>query len=100
MPGKKSMSKVERQQEVKEKPEKKEKKVEKVIGSVDMPDIKQEDLIAQFKRMKAITPTEVAIQFNIKVSMAKRLLEDQRKSEVVSLVSKSQNLKVYSLTQK
>ena len=100
MPGKKSMSKVERQQEVKEKPEKKEKKVEKVIGSVDMPDIKQEDLIAQFKRMKAITPTEVAIQFNIKVSMAKRLLEDQRKSEVVSLVSKSQNLKIYSLTQK
>jgi len=100
MPGKKSMSKVERQQEVKEKPEKKEKKIEKVIGSVDMPDIKQEDLIAQFKRMKAITPTEVAIQFNIKVSMAKRLLEDQRKSEVVSLVSKSQNLKIYSLTQK
>jgi ribosomal protein S25 len=100
MPGKKSMSKVERQQEVKEKPEKKEKKVEKVIGSVDMPDIKQEDLLAQFKRMKAITPTEVAIQFNIKVSMAKRLLEDQRKSEVVSLVSQSQNLKIYSLTQK
>ena len=100
MPGKKSMSKVEKQQEVKEKAEKKEKKIEKVIGAVDMPDIKQEELMAQFRRMKAITPTEVAIQFNIKVSMAKRLLEDLRRNEVVSLVSQSQNLKIYSLSQK
>ena len=100
MPGKKSMSKVEKQQDVKERTEKKEKKVEKIIGSIDMPDIKNEELIAQFRRMKAITPTDVAIQFNIKVSMAKKLLEEQRKIGVVDLVSQSPNLKVYALTQK
>lgn len=99
MPGKKSLTKMEKQQEVKERAEKKEKKAEKTVVAVDAT-IKTEDLMNQLRKMKAITPPEVAIQFNIKVSAAKRVLEELRRSREIELVSQSQNLKVYALTQK
>jgi hypothetical protein len=47
----------------------------------------REELMDQLKSVKAITPTGLAIQFNIKVSRTKNL----RRS------SRSQNLKVYNL---
>ncbi len=53
----------------------------------------------QLGKMKAITPTGLAIQFNLKVSTAKKLLEQLRNDRVVDLVSRSHNLKVYALSQ-
>jgi ribosomal protein S25 len=98
MPQKKSLGKMERQQRLKDSGEKKEKgRLEKTIGSLDIPDMKSEELMEQFGKMKAITPYGLANQFNIKVSTAKRLLEKLRKDNVIRLVSRSHNLKVYAL---
>lgn len=95
---------MEKQQEVKKaekKAEKKtEKKVEKVIGSIEIPDLKEREILDQFRRMGAITPNEVAVQFNIKVSAAKRLLEELRRRRIVELVSGGHNLKIYTLSKR
>lgn len=101
MPQKKRLKQIEKQQRVRERKDKKQEKarVEKTMGSVDIPDLGGEELMDHLGRMKAITPTGVAIQFNIKVSAAKRLLEELRRNDIVDLVARSHNLKVYALSQ-
>jgi len=101
MPKKQSLRQIEKRQ--REKGGKKEEKggrVEKTIGSLDIPDMSSEELMDQLGRMKAITPTGLAIQLNIKVSTAKKLLEELRGQRVLALASRSHNLKVYSLEQR
>ena len=100
MPQKKSLKKIEKQQRMRESGKRQEKsRITKTIGSVDMPSINSDELMNALKEMKAITPAEVAIQFNIKVSMAKSLLEELKRNRVVDIVSQSHNLKVYALSQ-
>jgi ribosomal protein S25 len=100
MPQKKSLKQIERQQRRKEKEEAKSGgRVEKTIGALDIPEMSSEELMEQLRRMKAITPTGLAAQMNIKVSTAKKLLEELRGQRVINLASRSHNLKVYSLNQ-
>ncbi|MGQ9679579.1 MAG: hypothetical protein ACUVV4_02265 [Candidatus Bathyarchaeia archaeon] len=99
MPEKKSATKVEKRQAVKERTGKKEVKFEKIIGALDLPNIKESELMDHLKKMKAITPSELAIQFNIKVSSAKKLLKSLQENQIIGLVSKSHNLKVYAFKQ-
>ena len=75
MPQKKSLRKMERQQQTKKEDEKKGGRVEKTIGSLDIPDMSSQELMEQLGKMKAITTPGLAIQFNIKISTAKKLLE-------------------------
>ena len=99
MPQKKSLKKLERQQSRKDKESKgKGGRVVKTIGSLDIPELKSDELLEQLGKMKAITPTGLALQYNLKVSMAKTLLNQLEDDRVVSLVSRSHNLKVYALT--
>lgn len=90
-----------RQQEKRQedKPEKQEKsgRIEKTIGSLDLPEMTSQELMSQLNKMKAITSNGLAIQYNIKASMAKRLLEKLEKDRVVEMVSRSHNLKVYAV---
>jgi len=95
MPGKKSLKKMEKTQET-EAP-KEEKKKEKIVGSLDSVTSKSPELIDAMKKMKAVTPQAVASQFNLKVSVAKRLLEEMSGEGKVSLVAHTNNLRVYAL---
>ena len=95
MPKKQSMKQLEKRQDGKK--DKDKGRVEKTIGSLDIPDMTSEELMGQLQKMKAITPTSIAIQLNLKVSMAKRLLESLQKDGVINMVSRSHNLKVYAL---
>lgn len=100
MPQKRSLRQIEKQQRRRDREEKSEKgRVEKTIGSLDIPEMSSEELMEQLGKMKAITPTGLAIQFNLKVSTSKKLLEQLRRDRVVDLVSSSHNLKVYALSQ-
>ncbi len=100
MPQKRSLRQIEKQQRRRDREQKTEKgRVEKTIGSLDIPEMSSEELMEQLGKMKAITPTGLAIQFNLKVSTAKKLLEQLRDDRVVDLVSRSHNLKVYALSQ-
>jgi ribosomal protein S25 len=100
MPQKKSLKQIERQQRRKDKEEAKSGgRVEKTIGALDIPEMSSEELMEQLRRMKAITPTGLATQMSIKVSTAKKLLGELEEQRVLSLASRSHNLKVYSLIQ-
>jgi ribosomal protein S25 len=101
MPQKKSLKQIERQQRKKDSKDKDKEKggrVIKTIGTLDIEEIDSEDLMEQLQKMKAVTPTGLAIHYSLKVSMAKRLLEQLQKDKVVEMVSRSHNLKVYALT--
>ena len=100
MPAKKSMKQIERQQRRKEKEEAKEKgKFEKTIGALDIPEMTTDELMEQLGKMKAITPTGLAIHYNLKVSTSKKLLKELMEQKVITLASRSHNLKVYTLAQ-
>lgn len=70
---------------------------EKIIGSVEMPDINSSDVMGAIRGMKAITPPGVATRFNLKISVAKRMLKELEKKGAIKLVTRSKNLKVYEL---
>jgi small subunit ribosomal protein S25e len=70
---------------------------EKIIGSVEIPDIKSNEVMGAIKGMKAITPTGVATKFNLKISVAKRMLKELEKKGIIRLVIRSKNLKVYEI---
>jgi len=98
MPQKKSLKQIERQQRRKEKEEAKSKgRVEKTIGALDIPDMNNEELMDRLGKMKAITPTGLAVQLNIKVSTSKKLLKELEEQRMIQLASRSHNLKVYTL---
>ncbi len=98
MPGKRSLKQIEKQQRRKEKGEVKEKvRFKKTIGALDVPEMTTEELIEQLGKMKAITPTGLAIHYNLKVSTAKKLLDELMEQKAITLASRSHNLKVYTL---
>ena len=100
MPAKRSMKQIERQQRRKEKEETKEKvKFQKTIGTLDIPEMTTDELMEQLGKMKAITPTGLAIHYNLKVSTSKKLLKELMEQKVITLASRSHNLKIYTLAQ-
>ena len=72
---------------------------EKIIGSVDMPDINSKEVLGALKGMKAITATGVATRWNLKISVAKRMLNMLEEKGTVKMVTRSSNLKVYQMTE-
>jgi small subunit ribosomal protein S25e len=98
MPGKKSLKKMEKQQSSKDKTDQKSKeKRDKIIGAVEIPDATSDEVMGALKGMKAITPTSVASKFNLKVSVAKKLLKELEDNGTLMLAASSHNLKVYAL---
>ncbi len=93
------MKQIERQQRRKEKGEETKEKgrFQKTIGSLDIPEMSSEELLEQLGKMKAITPTGLAIHYNLKVSTAKKLLNELTEQKVITLASRSHNLKIYTL---
>jgi len=97
MPGKKSLKKMEKQQSAKDKTDQKAKeKRNKIIGAVEIPDATSDEVMGALKGMKAITPTGVASKFNLKVSVAKKMLKELEDNGTLMLAARSHNLKVYA----
>ena len=83
----------------------KEKKKEKSVSpkerktiSVIAPDVKNAKIVAEIKKMNALTPYAVASRFNIRISAAKDFLEQLETAGAVQLVSGSHKIKVYKPT--
>ncbi len=70
---------------------------EKYVGGVDLPPLDAKDTLGALKGMKAITPTGVATRFNLKISVAKRMLTTLEEKGVIEFVTRSSNLKVYKM---
>jgi ribosomal protein S25 len=96
MPGKKSLSKMEKTQDVVA--PKEEKKKEKVVGGVDALKADSSEFLDALKKMKAVTPPAVASQFNLKVSVAKKMLDEAAGKGQLKLVSHTNNVRVYAIS--
>jgi len=69
---------------------------ERKASNVLMPEIK-DDLIDEIKKMKVVTPFAVASKFDLRISVAKDLLEELERKKIIELVSRSRKTKVYKV---
>lgn len=68
---------------------------ERRMLGIDLPDPRSEKVVNELKRMKVLTPYTVATRFNIRLSVARDLLEELEKRHVVEYVSGSKSIKIY-----
>jgi len=96
---KKSLAQAEKQQDLQsQKPDKKKsakQQMEKKISGIDISNIKEKELDVELSKMKAITPYTIATRYNLKLSIAKDLLESLERLGKIQQVAGSSNLKVY-----
>ena len=100
MPEKKSLSQMEKQQLLRERRargRREDRKLEKRVGRIEIPEFEEDELLDLLKRMRAITPQSFADRLNLRVSVAKRFLEELREKGVIELVDKSHDLIIYRL---
>ncbi|MDR1993771.1 MAG: 30S ribosomal protein S25e [Nitrososphaerota archaeon] len=102
MGGKKKLGikQMEKQQEDKaEDKSKKEKKTgppqKKTNISIMAPDVKDDKIIAEIKKMSVLTPYAIATRYGIRISAAKDFLEQLENNGAIQLVSGSHSLKIY-----
>jgi small subunit ribosomal protein S25e len=99
---KKSMAQMEKTQDQQDKKEEAAPKkakgkaiVEKRPRGLQTPDISDPKFVAEVQRMGAITPFSIASQFNLRLSVAKDLLEDLEKRRLVQLVGGNARIRIY-----
>ena len=68
---------------------------EKRILDITPPDIKDEKVLSEMKRMNVITPFSIASRYEVRMSIAKQFLESLHKRGIIELVSKHRNLRIY-----
>lgn len=98
---KRSLKKIERTQarrgERKEpKPSESPSKRERKTAGIVLPNPRSEKILNEIKKMKTLTPFTVASRFNLRLSVAKDLLEQLEQKGVIQFVSRSRNLKIYT----
>jgi len=59
------------------------------------PDVKDQKIVSEVKKMGVLTPYAVATRFGIRISAAKDFLEQLEANGAVQLVSGSHNIKIY-----
>ena len=69
-------------------------KERKTVG-IMVPDVKDGKIVAEAKKMGALTPYAVATRFGIRISAAKDFLEQLEANGAIQLVSGSHNIKIY-----
>jgi ribosomal protein S25 len=96
--GMKQMEKMQDKKPEDDKSKKKEKagqtKERRTIGIIS-PDVKNEKIVSEVKKMNVLTPYSVSTRFSIRISAAKDFLEQLEQIGAVQLVSGSHNIKIY-----
>ncbi|MDH5634834.1 MAG: hypothetical protein OEY30_03295 [Candidatus Bathyarchaeota archaeon] len=68
---------------------------EKKVPGITVPDLKSDKVIGEVKKMKAVTPYAVASRFNLRLSVARDMLDELAHRGILEYVSGSKNLKIY-----
>ncbi len=69
--------------------------VEKKVAGVVPPDPRSEKTVNEIKKLKVLTPYTVASRFDLRLSIARDLLEELEQKGVIQYVSGSKNIKIY-----
>jgi small subunit ribosomal protein S25e len=59
------------------------------------PDVKDQKIVSEVKKMGALTPYAIATRFGVRISAAKDFLEQLETAGQIELVSASHSLKIY-----
>ena len=104
MGGKKKLNlkQMERMQDKKDEDDKDKKKKEKAgppkekrpLGILP-PDIKNEKMMSELKKMSVLTPYAVATRFNVRISAAKVFLKQLEEDGKIHLVSGNHSIKIF-----
>jgi ribosomal protein S25 len=65
--------------------------------SVDLPNINDEKLISEIKKMKVLTPYSVSSQLNVKISLAKDLLKELEDKNIIESVEGNSRIRIYQV---
>jgi small subunit ribosomal protein S25e len=101
MGGKKKLTLKQMERNVEKKDEKEKKggkgggPAEKKAPGIILPDLKSEKIIGEVKKMKAITPYAIASRFNLRLSVARDVLDELAQKGTIEYVSGSKYLKIY-----
>ncbi len=68
---------------------------ERKAPRVTMPDLRSDKIIGEVKKMKALTPYAVASRFNLRLSLARDMLDELAQRGIIEYISGSKNLKIY-----
>lgn len=68
---------------------------EKRVGSSNLLNLSEKELVSELTKMKAITPYQVASRYNIKVSLAKHMLEHLKSKGQILVAANAGGMKVY-----
>jgi ribosomal protein S25 len=97
--GLKQMEKQQDDKAVDDKSKKKEEKKgppqKKTTIGIMVPDVKDQKIVAEVKKLGVLTPYTVSTRYGIRISAAKDFLEQLEAAGAIQLVSGSHNLKIY-----
>jgi small subunit ribosomal protein S25e len=68
---------------------------EKKAPSINQPDLRSDKILGEIKKMKALTPFTVASRFNLRLSVARDMLDELSQKGIIEYVSGSKNIKIY-----
>jgi len=68
---------------------------EKKVAGITPPDLKSEKVLSELKKMKFLTPYTVASRFELRLSVARDMLEELQQKGVIQFVSGSRSTKIY-----
>jgi len=101
---KQSLSQAEKQQALRTKKQEGEtakktqtKAYEKRMGGISIPNVPNEKLVNELKEAKAVTPYTLASKYNLRMSVAKRVLGELVKQGIVQPVTGNSHLRVYKV---
>jgi len=100
---KKSMAQMEKAQALQDKktePSKKTKGkpvVEKKSRGMDIPDVNDSKFLTELTKIGAVTPYAVASQFNLRISVAKDLLEELERRKLIRPIGGNSRVRIYQV---
>ncbi len=68
---------------------------EKKAPGIIPPDLKSDKIVAEIKKMKVLTPYSLASRFNLRISVARDVLDELASKGAIEYVSGSRYLKIY-----
>jgi len=77
------------------KAEKKGPPQKKTVVGIMVPDVKDQKIVAEVKKMGVLTPYAIATRYGIRISAAKDFLEQLEAYGAIQLVSGSHSIKIY-----
>jgi ribosomal protein S25 len=97
------MEKQQTQQDTGKKPEAAPKKAkaktvaEKKTAGIGLPNFEDEKFVGELSKIGALTPYSIASQFNVRLSVARDILEELERRRLVKSVGGNTRIKIYRL---